>query len=291
MADKGLLRALVRSFYDAQKLRVEAGNRLVANVRVRLGQEPGAKTEEMPEEGQKLLKELVLEYKRLTDSLTSKSNRAKVKAVEANKNGVILTAFEYELVGHYTRLLENEEELGKGIAYMVAEFPIWKEFLKDVKGVGPTMAAIIISELDPHKARHASSFWKYSGLDVAEDGRGRSRRSEHLVDVTYTDKSGKEQTRKSITFNPFLKTKLIGVLGSSFLRAASPYKLIYSGYKNRLENHAVYKDVSKGHRHNMAMRYMVKMFLVDLYVKWRELEGLPVTPPYAEAKLGLKHGA
>jgi hypothetical protein len=25
---------------------------------------------------------------------------------------------------------------------------------------------------------------------------------------------------------------------------------------------------------------MVKRFLVDLYVKWRELEGLPVSKPY-----------
>jgi len=29
-----------------------------------------------------------------------------------------------------------------------------------------------------------------------------------------------------------------------------------------------------------ARRYMVKRFLVDLYVKWRELERLPVSKPY-----------
>lgn len=44
------------------------------------------------------------------------------------------------------------------------------------------------------------------------------------------------------------------------------------------------------HRKNMAIRYMVKVFLKDLWVAWRTLEGLPVTPDYAEAKLGLKHG-
>lgn len=41
---------------------------------------------------------------------------------------------------------------------------------------------------------------------------------------------------------------------------------------------------------NMAIRYMIKMFLKDLWVAWRTLEGLPVTPDYAEAKLGMKHG-
>ncbi len=39
------------------------------------------------------------------------------------------------------------------------------------------------------------------------------------VNSIQTDKDGKPAQRKSITFNPFLKSKLIGVLGSSFLRA------------------------------------------------------------------------
>ncbi len=50
------------------------------------------------------------------------------------------------------------------------------------------------------------------------------------------------------------------------------------------------QEKTPGHRKNMAIRYMVKMFLKDLWVAWRTLEGLPVTPDYAEAKLGLKHG-
>lgn len=38
----------------------------------------------------------------------------------------------------------------------------------------------------------------------------------------YIDKDGKEQMKKSLTYNPFLKTKLVGVLGSAFLRAETP---------------------------------------------------------------------
>jgi len=96
-----------------------------------------------------------------------------------------------------------------------------------------------------------------------------------------------------ISFNPFLKTKLVGVLGSSFLRAGvkdNPYRAIYDNYKNRLENSPAHTEKSKGHRHNMAIRYMVKMFIIDLYKVWRTVEGLEVYPPYHEAKLGLKHG-
>lgn len=42
----------------------------------------------------------------------------------------------------------------------------------------------------------------------------------------------------------------------------------------------------KGHINNMAMRKVGKVFLSCLWLAWRELEGLPVTAPYAEDKLG-----
>ena len=123
--------------------------------------------------------------------------------------------------------------------------------------------------------------------------------------MKYKDKSGKAAERQSITFNPFLKTKLVGVLGSSFIKQMdSPYRKIYDDYKHRLESHARYgvhndevkddqgnKVASKGRRHNMATRYMVKMFLIDLYTYWRALEGLPVSKPYGEDKLGKTHAA
>ena len=291
MADKATLRAMVKSFYDAQKLRMMTGNRLVANVRVRLGQDPGTKADDtMNREGQKLLKEMVEEHKRVTDGLVSKTAKGRIQEIEEQK-GVIADIFEFELTGHYLRLLSDEEQLEKIIAKMVKTFPIWDLFLEGVKGCGPLMAAVIISELDPYKARHVSSFWRYAGLDVADDGKGRSRKGEHLQDVEYVDKEGEIKTKKGITFNPFLKTKLVGVLGGSFIKCGSPYRQIYDGYKHRLECHPAYKDVSKGHRHNMANRYMIKMFLKDLWLAWREIEGLPVTPDYAEAKLSLKHGA
>lgn len=39
----------------------------------------------------------------------------------------------------------------------------------------------------------------------------------------------------------------------------------------------------------MALRYMVKRFLVDLYKAWRALEGLPVIQEYSEAVLNMPH--
>ena len=95
-----------------------------------------------------------------------------------------------------------------------------------------------------------------------------------------------------ISFNPFLKTKLSGVLGASFLKSKNElYATSYYEYKERLENHVDHKNKTKGHRHNMAIRYMIKRFLADLHVVWRTQEGLSVSVPYSEAKLGMKHAS
>jgi len=171
----------------------------------------------------------------------------------------------------------------------VRDFDIYRNFLEDVKGVGPTMAAVIISGFDIHKAEYPSSLWAYAGLDVVK-GAGRSRKKEHLVETTYTDAEGKEQTKMGISFNPFLKTKLIGVLGSSFVKTNGIYRDIYDNYKHRISNMPAHAEKSKGHINNMAIRYTVKRFLVDLYYNWRTMEGLPVAAEYSEAKLKMVHG-
>lgn len=247
MENKIALRALVRSFYDVQKLRIEAGNRIVANMRVRLGQDPGTLTEEMPEESKQLLKDLRNEYKLITDGLTSEQARRKAKNLET-RPGIITNAFEFELVGYYDVMCSEEDKLAAGIKKLIEAFPIWNSFLVDVRGCGPAMSAVLISELDAAKARHVSSYWKYAGLDVAEDGQGRSRRTEHLVDIEYVKSNGELAVRKGITFNPFLKTKLIGVLGTSFLLVGGEYRVVYDGYKHRLETNPAYVELSKDHK-------------------------------------------
>lgn len=285
--DKNFIRNLVRGFYDIQKLRISTGNRIVANFHAKIGRAPGQKLDEIDAEGKRMLETLVHEAKSITTAIAEE--RSKPGTVIKKHEGIIDDEIEYELVIDYLVLLETEERYMKTINKAVKQFPIWEHFLSKVKGCGPLMAAVIISELDPHKARYVSSFWKYAGLDVT-NGEGRSRRKEHLVEVEYVNKAGELTTRKSISYNPFLKTKLIGVLGTSFLRSRSQYSNIFYDYRNRLENHPAHKDKTPMHRKNMAVRYMVKMFLKDLWIAWRTLEGLSVTPDYAEAKLGLKHG-
>lgn len=287
-------KSLIRSLYDIQKIRIETGNRIVAEIKARMGQRPGEKESTIEDkEAANYLTEARLEYKRITDAFVL--NRAadffKVKYEEYH---IIADPVMLLFIKLYMKHLDDEAGMEKIVAKIVEQHPMWKAFLLPTKGCGPLMSAVILSEFDIHKAERISQFWAYAGLDVASDGRGRGRYKEHLVDVEYKDKDGKVATRKGITFNPFLKTKLVGVLASCFLRQSAetcPYRKMYDDYKHRLENHIKHQDKSKGHRHNMAMRYMIKMFLQDLWLKWREIEGLPITAPYSEAVLGHKHHA
>lgn len=295
-AAKDSIKALVRGGYDLQKLRIQMGNRVVANVKARLGQKPGMPEEELDEESKEILKDVRARYRKIMDAY-----KKPPKPSEFTGDEVISSFTELSLISTYLEAEKLETDNFNRVEKALADFPIWKEFLEGVRGCGALMAGVIISEINIHAARHPSSLWKYAGLDVAQDGQGRSRRKEHQVEVEYVNKDGDPAKRVGITFNPFLKTKLY-VLSDCFIKSRSPYRQCYDDYKHRLANHEKYGEhndkkkgedgirTSKGRRDAMARRYMIKQFLKDLYAKWRTLEGLPVSLPYEEAKLAMKHG-
>lgn len=386
------VRSMVRGIYDLQHLRIQAGNRIAANFRSKLGQTPDGMSEEDLEKEQKsVLDDLRKSYVRITDGIVENHTQDnqdddEKEIVTSNLptrkkfigDNLISTYTELILVHQYIELLASEQKHFKQLNNVLEDFPIYTEYLKGVPGVGPAISAIIISEIDIHAVVYPSQIWAYAGLDVVTLGKyvndkgqekivpahliethfksntsdylaegkypityfseGRSRKEHSLVDRTYINKDGEEATKRSITFNPFLKTKLIGVLGSSFLKvnrilvngkrtgsakrvalakeegyqgdvknqdAVDSYLVArgmtvvndscvfnreYYDYKRRLENNPAHDGKSAGHKHNMAVRYIVKLFLAELYNEWRRLEGLPVAMTYQEAKLGLVHG-
>lgn len=311
-ADRPLaIRPVVRGAYDIQKIRIQTGNRVAANFRARLGQAPSERADEaLDADKLELLADLKRRHRRITDAIIGHKRRGRrgatteevgVSAGEFPGDELISTFTDYALVSSYVELESVEEEHFKRLGRALEEVPIWREFLSKVRGVGPAMGGVIVSEIDISHP-YVSSLWAYAGLDVGPDGRGRSRRREHLVRRKYVDRDGADAERDSITYNPFLKTKLMGVLGPSFLRLASPYADHYYSYRHRIETDPARVMVdapavgtgapnewSKMRRHRAATRYMVKRFLADLYVAWRTLEGLPVTEEYSVAKQGHAH--
>lgn len=167
-AHKMLLKAAVRGVYDLQKLRIQIGNRLVAQFKVKLGYVPGTTEEESIEENEmEIIKDMRQSYRKITDGIKKELLSKKQFKTE----GIISDYAELVMVHRYIQM-ENQETSQFGqIGTMLEDHPLWQTFLKDVAGVGPAMAGAIISSIDIAKAEYVSSLWKYCGYDVVMVGR------------------------------------------------------------------------------------------------------------------------
>lgn len=188
-----------------------------------------------------------------------------------------------------------EQKIDKAIAKCLKGDPIYEGFLKGVKGVGPVMAGVLLSEIDLEKATTASKIWQYSGLNPCQV-RGKKKEGDKLVTTATMVRGDRPTAGFLLPYNKFLKSKLMGVLADSFIKSKSPYTDYYYAMKQRLEQSEkeykegkAWKEETKAHRDMAAKRYMVKMFLLDYYRYGREILGLPVRPPYQEEYLGHKH--
>lgn len=107
----------------------------------------------------------------------------------------------------------------------------------------------------------------------------------------YFDKDENPQATFAASHDPSLKAKVVRVMAESMIKQGGRFKKVYDDYKARLETHPKYKDVTKTYRHNMAMRYMVKQFLIAYHKVARAYYGLKVYPSYHEAMMGHTHKA
>lgn len=199
---------------------------------------------------------------------------------------------------------EKEVECEKNLKRVLKRFPIWTEYLEGIKGVGTIAAGWIIGEFDIEKATTVSKMWQFAGLNPGlVKGKKRVDHEDGKVEFVETGEMirGDKLTPGHVSpFNQNLRTALVGVLADGFIKQQNYYCMeFYYPYKARLEQEEntvlhigkekQWKDVNKGHRDRAAKRYMIKMFLKDLYVAWRTIEGLPVRPSYQEEYLGHKH--
>jgi hypothetical protein len=193
------------------------------------------------------------------------------------------------------------KEFEKAIKKEVHKHPLWNAFLKNVKGCGEGMAAVIITEIDIHRGETVSKLWQFAGCNpgMVRGKKWKVTKGQKVLVTTDIEVRGDKATEGFIRpYNKFLATKLKGVLASSFHRSQSEYLVYYRNYHQRLESknwgndskNPTDKDRPKaGHQHLASNRYMIKMFLKDLYEAWRTLEGLSVREPYQEQYLGHQH--
>lgn len=193
------------------------------------------------------------------------------------------------VVQAYFVLHQQEEQMMKVISRQIADHPLLAYF-KAIRGCDELTAAICLAEIDIRRSQYISSLYMLCGLDCGPDGKARNKTAAHLVERKYIDKDGKEKTKMSVTFSPFLHDKMLGMIGPNLIRSKSePYYKTYTNYKHRLEMRPDWKDKSKMHRHRAALRYMMRTFVANLYNTWREIEGLQVFTSYEAEKLYLHH--
>lgn len=170
-------------------------------------------------------------------------------------------------------LLSKEQDIKKEIAGMLKTVPIWSEWLKSVKGIGPCLAGSLYAGiLDIGRFPTVSHLWAYMGMDV-RDGKAPKRTKGEKVD-----------------WNPFLRMTLYKITDSFIKQNAEKclYRRLYDEKKAYYQKQhpepipGKGKEVTYGplHLHNMAKRYAGKIFIQHLWVKWRELEGLAVSMPW-----------
>lgn len=102
-----------------------------------------------------------------------------------------------------------------------------------------------------------------------------------------------------IDYNPKMK-KLCRNMALSLIQYNEFYGDMYNGFlqiqlhrddllknlKNNNFKEATLEKIKRGRAVKMARRKMIKIFLSHLWVKWREIDGLPVTKPYTFAVQG-----
>ena len=141
--DKMILRTFVRGAYDVQKLRIQTGNRIVANFKTQLGQAPGTKEDELSDEAKSILDNFRAEYDLIADAIISDGVKRITDKVFVGRK-LISNSSVYTLVRSYVHLSDDEDDQFKEISKIVKKEPIWVNFLEGVRGCGPTMAAVLL---------------------------------------------------------------------------------------------------------------------------------------------------
>ena len=171
--------------------------------------------------------------------------------------------------------------------------------IRNVHGVGPVIAAGLLSHIDIEKAPTAGAIWRFAGLDPTMEWKKKTKRP----------------------FNARLKT-LCWKLGESFVKVCNKEDSLYGRlyrerkeYENKKNDNLELRDIAEkklekfnigkdtdaykaysqgklppAHIHARAKRYAVKLFLSHLHEAWYEHHyNKPVPRPYVMEHKGHTH--
>jgi|SRR5579883_2389247 len=169
-----------------------------------------------------------------------------------------------ELQRLYEQLGSMEQAYNERMAVYLEQLPI-SDWLLRQRGISTTLAGQLIAPICIYKTERPSQLWSFAGYSVV-DGHAPRR-----------------VPGKKVNYNPELKRTCHNI-AESFMRSGSAYTNYYYLAKEKFRKaHADWTDM---HVHLAARGKMIKYFLLDFWLAWRKIEGLPVTEPYPVAYLG-----
>lgn len=307
-ATEQIARIAVEGYYDFQKVRQAMMNRVRDIVRKKREGIPFDVVEEEKEE-----KDYSKEYNdsNLPDLVEAMFEGEDEKFEEQDVHEEF-TEQEYSYLRDLLDIAHESEKTEKNFEIPMEYFkeePIYKRFLRHVRGINTVMNANLIKRIGycEESGPHVSNLWSYAGLAP-----------------------GQERTRgEKAGYNVTLKT-LCWKISRQMVMAGSLYKkYFYDPYKREQERKRGYSDArhegaekekkvpedppaewhkgyaegwnmavkgvnwdydgsapsSKGHADERAKRYMVKKFLKHYWVIARDMKGLETTEPWI-----VKHG-
>jgi hypothetical protein len=179
-----------------------------------------------------------------------------------------------DVYGRLHQMAEQMEgEVDAAIGLELGCWPVWEEWLRHVKGIGPSLAGQMLALLlPPIPTKGPSSWYKAAGLVPEQRPDGLMRLPRARVG------EGK------ITYHPWLRRCLYNV-ATSFVRNGGYYRKAYDREKERLSG--LHNGDWIPLRVDRTARWaMMKLFLAHLWEAWSEAEGIPNRAPYVVEKLG-----
>jgi len=251
------------------------------------------------------LKYLVKTYDSLTDVMKKTKQRLATinpDSVERYDSGKMKLTTQDDLKGFHN----HREKLKRRIVKELLHYPLYTEWLSNISGIGPAIAANLIllyyykfqticecgAEINFQneeikkkkkclecKAPVNQGLMKYKIMkkDFANISKWWSYMGQGC------DEEGKKAHRvkgKSTGYSDVGRTIAWMISEQIVKQKNSKYREFYDYRKQKRE--ITHSNTTKGHRHNMAKHEATKIFLAHLWLVARTLDGKPMTKPYKE---------
>jgi hypothetical protein len=249
------------------------------------------------------LKRLVKLHSTFTRNSTALKNMASDRELKTGE--IIHCLLPEDGLGGKDKLLATASEqkraakqLESAMERELRKLPVYRLFLEKVYGVGPILSSYLCAYVDIRRAEKPSQLQRYCGLAVI-DGHFEKRSGGPKFDANGN------KTGSSGTFNQEIRTmiwlafaSMYKTSGGDTLKKRSKYLDAWRNTKSRellratsgkIESNG--KELSaKGYANSKGWHVAAQLFVYDLYIVWRSVEGLPSWTTWYDWARGYEHG-